>query len=280
LTTKRAAAQSAELHRDWPAPAKINLYLHVRGRRADGMHELETQFQFLEFADTLQFDTSARGIRRIDRHDFALPDEDLSVRAAKLLQSAGGGARGAAITLRKVIPPGSGLGGGSSNAATTLLALNHLWRLRLPRARLAELALQLGADVPVFVHGRAATAGGIGEALTPADAPERWLCLCLPPLAVSTARVFANYSPGRAAARAPHGNDLEAVTARLHPEVAAALARMRRHAEARMSGSGAALYSLFDSRDAALRAVAQLPDLAAVVTRSRNRHPLCDLPRR
>ena len=159
---------------EFPAPAKINRFLRVLGRRADGYHQLETLFQFLEFADTLSFETLAQPrIRRIDRHDFELPEADLSICAAKLLQATvpEAAGRGVTITLRKVIPPGSGLGGGSSNAATTLLALNHLWQLGLTRRRLAALGLQLGADVPVFVHGRAARASGIGEVLAPCATP-------------------------------------------------------------------------------------------------------------
>ncbi|MDA8014960.1 MAG: 4-(cytidine 5'-diphospho)-2-C-methyl-D-erythritol kinase [Gammaproteobacteria bacterium] len=257
----------------------MNLYLHVRARRADGMHELDTHFQFLDFADKLQFDIGARGIRRMDRHDFELPGDDLCVRAAKLLRAeVGGGERGAVITLHKIIPPGSGLGGGSSNAATTLLALNQLWKLNLPRARLAELALQLGADVPLFVHGDAARAGGVGEKLAPAAADEKWLCLCLPPVAVSTARVFANWRPGDTEKTAEQKNDLENAATGLYPEVADALARMRRHADARMSGSGGAVYARFDTRAQAERAAAQLPEIPSVITRSRNIHPLRDLP--
>ena len=261
----------------WPAPAKINLYLHVRARRADGMHELETQFQFLEFADTLSFADNAHEIRRIDRHDFDLPHEDLIVRAAKLLRIESGCARGADITLRKVIPPGSGLGGGSSNAATTLLALNQMWQLGWTRARLAKLALRLGADVPVFLHGRAAIARGVGEKFAPSSPPERWLCVYLPAARVSTARVFAHPRLRPCSeARAPHGNDLEKIAALLHPEIATALIRLRRHANARMSGSGGALFADFDSRAEAERAAAQLPEMRGIVTRSRNRHPLAD----
>ena len=286
-----------------PAPAKINRFLRVTGRRADGYHQLETLFQFLEFADIMRFEVSQQPrIRRIDRHDFELPEQDLSVRAARLLQTTipAAATRGATITLQKKIPPGSGLGGGSSNAATTLLALNHLWRLGVPRTRLAELGLQLGADVPVFVHGRAALATGIGEILEPFDPPEQWLCVCLPPVHVSTARVFshlplkpatepATESATESAAESVAepvagnadkiddtlGNDLEPVAAKLYPEVALALAHLRRYADARLSGSGAAVYASFDSREQAEHAVAQLPDdLPAFVTHSRNRHPL------
>ncbi len=280
-----AAASVMEL----PAPAKINLFLRVVGQRADGYHELETLFQFLEFADTIRFEVSRQPrIRRIDQHDFALPEEDLIVRAAKLLQATcpEAAGRGATITLRKAIPPGSGLGGGSSNAATTLVALDHLWQLGMTRSRLAEIGLQLGADVPLFVHGRAALAGGIGERLEPCNPAERWLCVCLPSVRVSTARIFAHpqlkqLEQRRPTGRHPNqtGNDLEPITTSLHPEVAEALTQLRRHGDAQMSGSGGAVYAGFDSRDQAKHAAAQLPDgLHAFVTRSCNRHPLLGFP--
>ncbi|MGI9310470.1 MAG: 4-(cytidine 5'-diphospho)-2-C-methyl-D-erythritol kinase [bacterium] len=272
-----------------PAPAKINLFLRVTGWRADGLHELETRFQFLEIADTLRFEVLPHGIRRIDRHDFALPAEDLIVRAAKLLQAhcPRAAERGVAITLRKIIPPGSGLGGGSSNAATTLLALNHLWGLELSRERLAELAPRLGADVAVFVRGRAAHARGVGEMLTPFDSPERWLCVCLPPVQVSTAEVFARVKMEPRTdddddANADDGarNDLEPIAAALHPQVADALARLQRCGDARMSGSGGAVYAAFDSHAQAMHAAVSMPrELRARVTRSINRHPLLDFPR-
>ena len=287
MTTSRARPPRV-WGEEWPAPAKINLFLHVLGVRADGFHQLETQFQFLEFADTLRFKALDQPtIRRIDQHDFQLPEDDLSVRAAKLLQATHPAAteRGVAITLHKVIPPGSGLGGGSSNAATTLMALNHLWQLGLTRNQLAELGLQLGADVPLFVHGRAALAHGIGELLEPTEPPERWLCVCLPPVNVSTATVFAH--PQLTPTNRPHshtpGNDLEPITTQLHPEVGDALAHLRKHANpnAQMSGSGGAVYAQFNSRAQATTAAEQLPaDLNAFVTRSLNRHPLLDFCRR
>ena len=284
MPNNRAARNPAPV--EWPAPAKINLFLRVTGKRADGYHELETLFQFLEFADTIRFETLDRPhLSRIDRHDFELPEEDLSIRAARLLQATfhQAAGRGVTITLNKVIPPGSGLGGGSSNAATTLLALNHLWQLGQSRDRLAALGLQLGADVPLFVHGRSALAGGIGEALEPCTPAQRWLCVCLPPVHVSTDRVFSHPILARAVSNtvAHSGqttrNDLEAITTVLYPEVAEALAQLRRHGDARMSGSGCAVYAQFDSRDQAEQVAAQLPgNLNGFVTRSLNRHPLLD----
>jgi len=282
-----------------PAPGKINRYLRVLGRRADGFHEIETQFQFIEWADRLTFsvDDSAL-IRRIDRHQFALPADDLCMRAAGLLQDECPAAAdyGATIIVHKTLPPGAGLGGGSSNAATTLLALNRLWRLALSRARLAELGLQLGADVPLFVHGRAAVGRGVGEKLTPHDAPQNWLCICTP-ATVSTAQVFAEFrgdGDGDISSRHPRvplsgggdgddvgdgvdtGNDLEAVTARLHPTVADALATLRsRGLQAHMTGSGGAVFAAFDNRAAAEQTAAALPAAwRPRVTRAVNRHPL------
>ncbi|MDD9821997.1 MAG: 4-(cytidine 5'-diphospho)-2-C-methyl-D-erythritol kinase, partial [Gammaproteobacteria bacterium] len=222
-----------------PAPGKINRYLRVLGRREDGFHEIETQFQFIAWADRLTFEAlDSPQIRRIDRHDFALPAEDLCVRAARLLQAEcpAAAGRGAVITVRKTIPPGSGLGGGSSNAATTLLALNRLWQLGLPRDRLAELGLRLGADVPLFVRGRAALARGIGEKLTPQAPAEKYLCICIP-AAVSTAQVFAEFRPADCGNRDnsgsgngdrdPAGNDLESAATRLYPAIGDALAQLR-----------------------------------------------------
>jgi len=298
-----------------PAPGKINRYLRVLGPRADGFHAIETRFQFIEWADRLTFtvDDSAL-IRRIDRHDFALPAFDLCVRAARLLQAECPAAAGcgATITVRKTIPPGAGLGGGSSGAATTLLALNHLWRLGLSRARLAALGLKLGADVPLFVRGQAATARGIGEVLTPQSPPQDWLCICVPAV-VSTARVFAEFrgdgdrggdagdggagdihprhprhprvalsGGGDAGDGGTPGNDLEAVTARIYPAVADALARLRgRGLDARMSGSGGAVFAAFATRAAAERTATALPPAwRARVTRAVNRHPLAEFLQR
>lgn len=280
-----------------PAPAKINRFLRVCERRADGYHELKTQFQFLQLADTLHFAPHDQAeIARVDRHTFSLPAQDLSVRAAQLLQAAhpqtASSPRGVTITLHKIIPPGSGLGGGSSNAATTLLALNHLWKLGMKRTQLAELGLQLGADVPLFIHGRAATAHGIGEVLTPPknEAREQWLCLCVPAVPVSTAKVFAAYADARTTLTpttdtdhtkkaGSSTNDLEATTVALYPQVGEALARFRQYANAQMSGSGGALYALFNSRVAAEKVAAQLPaQLHPMVTKTCNRHPLLDFP--
>ena len=264
-----------------PAPGKINLYLHVVARRTDGMHDLRTRFQFLELTDTLDIAARATpGVARIDAHRFALPREDLIVRAGELLRAHFAAARdcGATITLTKRIPPGSGLGGGSSNAATALLGLNRLWNLGATRAQLAQLGAQLGADVPVFIHARAAEARGVGDDLRFAAAAETWLCLCLPPVEVSTARVFAAARPNPTA-RAAQGNDLQEITAALYPAVAAAIKTLRQHGAATMSGSGAAVYLPCHSQHHAQQIANQLPPtLRPQITRSVNRHPLAEFP--
>ncbi len=261
-----------------PSPAKINRFLHVINKRTDGYHQIETLIQFLEFSDTLLFEAIEQPkIVRVDQHEYKLPDEDLIVRAAKLLQSEYPKTKrhGIRITLNKVIPPGSGLGGGSSNAATTLWALNHLWRLAIPRHRLATLGLQLGADVPVFVHGHAAFVSGIGEQIEIRDPAERWLCICLPPIMVSTSKVFAHFD--RRHLDGKYHNHLEPVATSLYPPIKAALACLRNHADSRMSGSGCAVYADFSTREQAEEIAAKLPDeLDYIITRTCNHHPLRD----
>jgi len=173
----------------WPAPAKINLFLHVVGKRADGYHNLQTVFQFLDYGDELYFDLNNRGkISR--RYDFGFGEEvDICMRAAKLLKQYASPECGVEIGLIKRLPMGGGLGGGSSDAATVLIALNSLWKLGLSRQKLSELGLSLGADVPVFVEGRAAWAEGVGEQLTPLELPEIWFLVLNPQISVSTAQI-------------------------------------------------------------------------------------------
>ena len=265
----------------FPSPAKINLFLRVLGRRDDGYHELHTHYQFLDFADSLSFSVTAEPtIRRIDQHRFALPELDLSLRAARLLQQRirGRTKPGVTITLQKRIPPGSGLGGGSSNAATTLLALNRLWGVGLGNAELAALGLELGVDVPVFVRGVAAQARGRGEILTPQDAVECWVCLYLAAVEVATAEVFSKWIQQISQTKSSTDfqvNDLEPICAALYPEVAALIRHLAKHGEARLSGSGGAVYASFADPAAAQRAVEDAPpNCRAVLTHSRNRHPL------
>jgi len=275
----------------WPAPAKLNLFLHVTGRRPDGYHTLQTLFQFLDLGDELRFDLTRDGrIARASRLSGVPEERDLCVRAARLLQTATGGTQGAVIHLDKRLPLGGGLGGGSSDAATTLLALNELWGCGLAPETLAALGLTLGADVPVFVHGHAAWAEGVGEVLTPAAPPERWMVVLTPPVTVSTAQVFADfdrehelnltpYSPAITIRdfRAGRGqNDLEPVVRRLYPEVDNALKWLGNFGDARMTGSGACVFLPVTDEAAGREIVARCPKTLAggLVTHSRNAHPL------
>jgi len=273
----------------WPAPAKLNLFLHVTGRRPDGYHTLQSVFQFLEIHDRLQFEVTGDG--RVEREQL-LPgvseEQDLTVRAARRLQEAGRCRQGAVIRLDKHLPLGGGLGGGSSDAATTLLALNHLWHLDLGLDRLAAIGLELGADVPVFVRGHAAWAEGIGEQLTPVDPPEDWVVVLVPAVAVSTAEVFRAYdrevhlTPASTPLRirdfrAGQGqNDLEPVVRRLYPEVDRALIWLGRFGEARMTGSGACVFLPVSSEMQGREILAACPaELGSgFVTRGVNRHPV------
>ena len=272
----------------WPAPAKLNLFLRVTGRRADGRHDLQTFFQLLDFGDEVEI---------VPRRDGRIVLEDpppgldaareLSVRAARLLQahaSARHGAsvrRGVSIRLTKRIPAGAGLGGGSSDAATTLVALNRIWALGLDDRRLAALGLELGADVPVFVHGRSGWAEGVGERIRPVALPARWYLVVHPRIAVSTAEVFADHGLTRDSAPlkmprlpaggaldvdallAAAGNDCEPVVRHRHPVVDAVIEWLRRRVEktewARMTGTGSAAFGMFRGEESARRAKRELP---------------------
>lgn len=217
-----------------PAPAKLNTFLHVVGRRADGYHLLQSHFRLIDWSDMLDFERRDDGLIRRTHEVPGVPESaDLTLRAAHLLQSRLGTPYGVDITLHKVLPTGAGLGGGSSDAATTLIALNRLWNGGLSRTQLMELGLQLGADVPFFLFGEDAFVEGIGERLTPYPSPERWFVVVWPGIHVSTAQVFAspcltrNTPIGTIASLAttPLRNDLEPVVRALFPEVDAALER-------------------------------------------------------
>src|SRR5262245_23830871 len=235
---------------EWfPAPGKLNLFLHVLGRRADGMHELQTVFRLIEHGDEVGIRVRQHGVvRRVEPVAEIAEAADLCVQAARKLQSASGVLLGADLGLRKVLPIGGGLGGGSSDAATVLLVLNRLWRTGYSRKELMALAQTLGADVPLFVHGENALGEGIGERLTPLALPPRWYAVLVPNVRVSTAAVFADNALTRntKALKIPPfffglgGNDLEPLVARRHPEIAAHLEWLRaRQAGARLTGSGA-----------------------------------------
>lgn len=265
-----------------PAPAKLNLFLHVVGRRPDGYHLLQSPFVLIDWCDTLHLERRDDG--RLQRHDrgAALPDDDLCLRAARLLQSESGSGLGVDITIDKRIPWGAGLGGGSSDAATVLLGLNHLWGLHWPRARLLDLGARLGADVPFFVGGHNAFVEGIGERLRPIVLPPQWYAVVKPPAPLPTARIFGDPAltrdteavivegslvdthpgmPGssiceRWAAGFGH-NDLQPVAEALCPEVAQAARWLEaRFGNSRMTGSGSAVFARAGAGDAP---VAMLP---------------------
>ena len=270
----------------WPAPAKINHFLHVTGRRDDGYHLLQTVFQFLQLADELQFNITDDGrITRVGNYPQVQEQDDLVVRAAQCLQALTGSARGAAIRVDKKIPIGGGLGGGSSDAATTLVALNCLWGTGLTTDQLAEAGLALGADVPVFVRGFAAWGEGVGEQLQPVQLPERWNLLIYPNVAVATAQIFNAPALERATPRVTPddfrqgrcGNDCEPVVRQIYPEVAAALDWLNARAKARLSGTGASVFATFPQRHQAVRLLQELPARwQGFVARGCNRSPLID----
>lgn len=270
-----------------PAPAKLNLFLHVVGRRADGYHLLQTLFRFIDLSDTLQFTLRADGaVRRATPLEGVPEEHDLCVRAARLLQRETGCALGADIAVEKRIPMGGGLGGGSSDAATTLLALNRLWNLGLTRDRLMQLGLQLGADVPVFVFGENAFAEGVGEQLQPYPLPDAWYIVLFPPVHVPTAEVFSRPELTRDTislkirdlSTHPLHNDLQPVVCRLYPEVERHLAWLGQYAPAMMTGSGACVFAEFGNQAAAEAVMGRLPrDMRGIVVRGLQRHPLKDM---
>lgn len=268
----------------WLAPAKLNLFLHITGRRADGYHTLQTVFQFLDIADQIHLRVTPGGeIRRVTPLDDVTPDQDLSVRAARLLQAEAGVAQGVDISIEKRLPMGGGLGGGSSDAATVLVALNRLWGIGFSEDRLAELGLQLGADVPVFVRGRSAWAEGVGEQLSPITPPEPWYLVLVPPVTVSTAEIFSAPELTRHTPpiRIPDflsgagSNDCEAVVRGRYPVVGQFLDWLSQFGRARLTGTGACVFAAFPVREDALRARELLPDgWRGFVTRGCNRSPL------
>lgn len=267
------------------APAKINLFLHVTGRRADGYHTLESLFAFVDVADTITLRRRDDGVivRSNDVAGVAAAD-DLAIRAAQALQMQSGTDFGVELAVVKRIPIGGGLGGGSSDAASTLLALNRLWELALPRTQLLAIATTLGADVPFFIGGSPAVARGIGEQLTPVTLPAGWIAIACPPTSICTADIFAAPELTRNTASAKinvfsegYGhNDLQAVTVAKAPEVRNAISALHDAApHARMTGSGACAIALCASEAVARRAVASLPpSIQGFVARTIARHPL------
>jgi 4-diphosphocytidyl-2-C-methyl-D-erythritol kinase len=269
-----------------PAPAKLNLFLHVVGRRDDGYHLLQTLFRFIDFSDTLHFALRADGVVRRTNELAGVPQEqDLCIRAARLLQQECGCPLGVDIAVEKRIPMGGGLGGGSSDAATTLLALNRLWNLGLSRERLMQIGLSLGADVPVFVFGENAFAEGVGEQLQAYSLPDAWYIVLFPPTHVATAQIFTRPELTRntfsltirALPMAQLHNDLQPVVCDLYPEVARHLAWLGKFGQARMTGSGACVFAEFASAEQAQEVLSQLPaDMRGIVAHGLTQHPLRD----
>jgi 4-diphosphocytidyl-2-C-methyl-D-erythritol kinase len=273
----------------WPAPAKLNLFLHVTGRRSDGYHELQTVFQLIDLCDTIAISVREDGaIERPDGPAGVAPDADLTVRAARALQVATGCRLGATLRVRKRIPMGGGLGGGSSNAASVLLGLNELWGCRMPVDELARLGLPLGADVPVFVRGSSAWGQGVGEDLQPLELPESWYVVIHPGVAVGTRDVFQSpeltrNSPVitiRAFFQSGGRNDCEPVVRARFPEVAEALDWLGRFAPARLTGTGSCIFAPCATAIDAERLAARVPDRwTSYVARGLNVSPVHELLR-
>lgn len=267
-----------------PAPAKLNLFLHVTGRRADGYHSLQTLFRFIDLNDTLHFSLRTDAAVHRSNEVAGVPEShDLCVRAAHLLQQETGCLLGVDIAIEKRIPMGGGLGGGSSDAATTLIALNRLWSLGLSRERLMSIGLRLGADVPVFIFGDNAFAEGVGEKLQAYALPEAWYVVLFPPVHVPTAEIFSHPQLTRdsdsiimrALSTQSLRNDLQSVVCQLYPEVTICLEELGRFGKAMMTGSGACVFAEFESRGAAEAVLLQLPQ-RGIVVQGLLRHPLQD----
>ncbi len=268
----------------WPAPAKLNLFLHINGRRTDGYHELQTLFIFLDHCDWLRFHTNNSNQVTIEPALADVPlEQNLIYRAAMLLKQHSAAPLGVMIELDKRLPMGGGIGGGSSDAATTLVALNHLWQIHLPIDELAELGRQLGADVPVFVRGHAAFAEGVGEQLQPVEIEEKWYLILVPPCHVSTAAVFQHPdlkrdTPKQQWPEFQQGdwhNDCEPLVKKNYPEVEKALRWLIEYAPSRMTGTGACVFAEFEHEARAREILALMPTwLHGFVARGKNLSPL------
>lgn len=254
--------------RVWPAPCKLNLFLHITGRRIDGYHTLQTLFQLLDYGDLLTFDIRADGVLvRSNEVAGVAEHDDLVILAARALREyVGRPELGAVVGVEKNIPLGGGLGGGSSDAATVLVALNLLWDLGLSRETLAQIGVRLGADVPLFVYGATAWGEGVGEVLTPLTLPHRWFVVVNPGCFVSTAQIFA--APGLTrdtpstkitASYAGYRNDCEPVVRKIFPEVDQALRWLAQYGEARLTGTGASIFASFLSQQEAVSVLRLLP---------------------
>ncbi|WP_232366315.1 4-(cytidine 5'-diphospho)-2-C-methyl-D-erythritol kinase [Aliidiomarina halalkaliphila] len=267
-----------------PAPAKLNLFLHITGRRHDGYHELETLFQFLDYGDELSFQVLADDVVEVTPELPEVPLEShLVYRAAQLLRPYRKQPQGVRIHVDKHLPMGGGVGGGSSNAATTLLALNRLWQLGLSTEELADLGLSLGADVPIFVHGHAALARGVGEHFTPAFPEQAWYVVVHPGVHVSTAEIFQhpdlprNTPPiqGPIENWQSFHNDCENLVCSVYPQVASARQWLLNYAPSRLTGTGACVFASFSTKTAAQQALHALPDsYRGFVARGVNQSPV------
>lgn len=280
---------------DHPAPAKLNLFLHVVGRRRDGYHLLQSVFTLIDLHDRLRFAVRGDGVvRRMNDVPGVAADQDLVVRAALLLKEASGTALGADLEVDKHIPIGGGLGGGSSDAATTLLVLNRAWKTGFDREALAEIGAGLGADVPFFIFGRSAWAEGIGDRLSPVEIAPRWYVVLVPPVQVPTPLAYGapeltrNTEPLKIedfsaqsrelGAGSRFHNDLEPVVVARFLEVREHLAWLRKHGDARMTGSGSCVFAAFDDRESAQRVIDALPGtMKGIIAQGMEHHPLLEL---
>ncbi|HBB6756338.1 TPA: 4-(cytidine 5'-diphospho)-2-C-methyl-D-erythritol kinase [Citrobacter amalonaticus] len=274
----------------WPSPAKLNLFLYITGRRADGYHTLQTLFQFLDYGDTLSLEPRRDGeIHLLTPVDGVAHEDNLIVRAARLLMKTAAergrlpAGSGADIRIEKRLPMGGGLGGGSSNAATMLVALNHLWQCGLSLDELAELGLTLGADVPVFVRGHAAFAEGVGEILTPVEPAEKWYLVAHPGVSIPTPMIFNDpdlprNTPKRSIEtllKCEFSNDCEVIARKRFREVDAALSWLLEYAPSRLTGTGACVFAEFDTESRARQVLEQAPEwLNAFVAKGVNLSPL------
>ncbi|WP_419239306.1 4-(cytidine 5'-diphospho)-2-C-methyl-D-erythritol kinase [Photobacterium leiognathi] len=268
----------------WPAPAKLNLFLYITGQRPNGYHDLQTLFQFVDYGDTLTITP------RRDNQILLTPaiegvktEDNLIYRAAEALRQAANCDLGADIHIDKILPMGGGLGGGSSNAATTLVALNHLWQTNLSIDELAEIGLKLGADVPVFVRGTSAFAEGVGEKLQPAEPEEKWFLVAKPDISIATVDIFTHPDLPRntekrsleALLRGVYENDCEKIVRSLNPEVDQALSWLLEYAPSRLTGTGACVFSEFNTQEEANAILKILPDwLHGFVAKGVNTSPL------
>ncbi len=267
----------------WPAPGKLNLFLHITGRREDGYHLLQTMFQFFDFGDSLYFDTNNSGqLHRITKIEGVSEEQDLIIRAAKMLKETSGCTKGADIKITKRLPMGGGIGGGSSDAATTLVALNQLWEINMSLEELAKIGINLGADVPIFIHGKAAWAEGIGEKISYLDSTEPCYLIIKPDCSVPTAQIFSHPGLTRdtqklkmSAFRRGLGNDCEEVVRSLYPQVAEALDWLSGFQTAELTGTGACIFAAFDTEEQARNVASKAPaKWDTIIARGLNSSPL------